>query len=445
MRGSPDICKQYALKGMYYMGNFLPKSLLARFALIIAVPAILFQILIIHLFYQRHWNNVVTQTSHLIVNNIAALINIIDAGDMKLADRVARTLNVAMLDPAKNYQDIRSNISEKEFHILAQVLEARFADFKIFQHESYLDIFIKKDSALLQFRISNKPLINPTTIVFVVWILCLNLFVIIVSIIFSKNQIKSILDLARAADQFGKGIKSKYDFKPSGAREIRLAGFAFIKMRERIEGQINKHTKMLAMISHDLRTPLTRLKLQLALLPDMETKAMEDDINSMQQMIDSYLNFAKGQLIEEKQRINLSELLSQYCKKAHYSNLEVVFLDPAQEVHANINVKNFLRVLDNIFSNSAKYANKVQVSLSMDKYISIEIDDDGPGVSSHEQELLAAPFYRSDASRRLGKEGNVGLGLAIADEIIKDHLGELKILRSKALGGLLVRILLTLS
>jgi two-component system osmolarity sensor histidine kinase EnvZ len=429
---------------MRYIRNLLPKSLFARFALIIAVPAILFQILIIYLFYQRHWSNVATQTSHLIVNNIVALVRILDSGDIKLADQVASTLNVAIIKPAEKYQDIQSNISGREFRILAQELKAKFIDVKIFQRQNSLDIFIRKFDTLLQFRISNKPLTNPTTIVFVVWILCLNLFVIVVSIIFSKNQIRSILDLAKAADQFGKGVKLKYDFKPSGAREIRLAGFAFIKMRERIEGQINKHTKMLAMISHDLKTPLTRLKLQLALLPGMEIKAMEDDINSMQQMIDSYLNFAKGELVEEKQRIDLVELLSQYCQNKHYPNLELAFFNSIKEARANINVKNFLRVLDNIFSNSAKYADKSQIHLSKNRYILVDIHDNGPGVSKQESKLLTQPFYRSDISRRLGKEGNVGLGLTIAQEIIKDHFGELKVSRSKILGGLLVRIALPL-
>ncbi len=391
----------------------------------------------------------VNHTSMLISNNISSLITIVNTGDKALVDEISRSLNIVFSEFDSDYSAIQTKINTHEISILYQTLFLRFDDLKIVEKDDKLNVFVRNKDKILKFNIHVKPLVNSTTYVFVLWLLCLNLFVITISVIFSKNQIRSILDLANAADQFGKGLKLKYDFKPTGASEIRLAGFAFIKMRERIENQVNKHTKMLAMISHDLRTPLTRLKLQLELLSLAENiDDMKDDIGSMQQMIDSYLDFARGELTEEAAKVDISKFVQDYSKNNHYKTLGIIKGKVEAELYANINVKNFTRVLDNIFSNSAKYAQKLKVSVYQDKVqqiINIDLEDDGSGVDDKEKEMILKPFYRSDASRHLGKEGNVGLGLAIAKEIIKEHGGSIKILNSQDIGGLMVRITLNLS
>jgi two-component system osmolarity sensor histidine kinase EnvZ len=411
--------------------------------LIIILPSILFQCLIVYLFYERHWSNVVTHTSQLISNNISAIITTINAGNSDLADKLAKQLNIDLKQTSQDYRNINNNVNKREFNILYQTLLVKFNNVKIIEYENELEIFIPHLGHVLQFNISSKPLVNPTAYVFVLWLLFLNLFVILISIIFTKNQIRSILDLAKAADQFGKGIKSKHNFKPSGAQEIRLAGLAFIKMRERIENQINKHTKMLAMISHDLKTPLTRLKLQLEFLSTSENDAIKDDINSMQQMIDSYLSFARGELTEETIEVNLSEFIKEYCGYNQYPNLKILLGLMDVNLSADINTKNFNRVLDNILSNSSRYATKCKISLYKNlEMINLDIEDNGPGVDDKEKEMILKPFYRSDTSRHLGKEGNVGLGLTIAKEIVREQGGFLKILNSEDMGGLMVKILI---
>jgi len=426
---------------MHFIFKYAPKSLLARFMLIIIIPVLLFQFFTVYIFYQRHWSNVVSHTSQLISNNIAVLIYLSKTQSNDTLLQVASKFNIDF-KIGKNYEQIIPHIETRELNILDDVLSVRFKNVKIVENESDVDVFIKDNQESFNFKISAKPLVNPTTYVFVLWLLFLNLAVIITSVFFAKNQIRSILELAKAADNFGKGIKN--EFKPAGADEIRLAGFAFIKMRERIDSQIRKHTKMLAMISHDLKTPLTRLKLQLALLAsDKIAQEMNDDINSMAQMIDSYLNFARGELTDEKVETDLSILIRDYVAYQNYPNLKIVFGKMENNTNAKIDIKNFNRVLDNIISNSSKYAKKVQISLyKAQNTINIDIEDNGKGVEDNEKELILKPFYRSDKSRHLGKEGNVGLGLAIAKEIIKEHSGYIKILDSKALGGLMVRITL---
>lgn len=429
---------------MRFISKYLPKSLFTRFILIIILPAILCQPLVIYLFYQRHWSNVVSHTSTLVANNLSTITILIDQKEPELAKQIAKHLNIEFSFSAQsNYNQLTSDIYRNEVDILYSAISKRFSNFKIIESGEILDIFIKTNRHIFKFTIPVKPLVNPTTYIFVLWILFLNLTVITTSILFGKSQIRSILELAKVADQFGKGIK-KQDFKPSGASEVRIAGQAFIKMRQRIENQINRHTKMLAMISHDLKTPLTRLRLQIELLPTSESlDNMKNDLVSMQQMIDSYLNFAKGQLVAETTRINLAWLLKEYFENQPYKNLKVAWGVVQESIEFELETKNFTRVLDNITANSAKYARQIFVSLYRDnKMINIDIEDNGPGVDDKEKQMILKPFYRSDKARNLGKTSSVGLGLTIAREIIKEHKGFIKIIDSAKLGGLLVRIIL---
>jgi len=290
----------------------------------------------------------------------------------------------------------------------------------------------------------NKPLVSFTTDVFKWWWLLSNCFVVIISILFARNQIKSILALAKAADLFGKGLNFKEDFKPQGTKEIREAGFAFIKMKKRIEDQMNKHTKMLAMISHDLKTPLTRLKLQMELMPEDEKMEMiKSDLDAMTGMIEHYLSFAKGAIIDQLHDVNLVVFVKEYLKHIATTKLKIDFGKVGEGLIVRLNTQSFCRVLDNILSNSAKYAQKVLISIYRKKeMIFLDIEDNGPGVQIRERELILQPFYRSDQSRNLNNQSNVGLGLAIAYEIIKEHNGIIEILKSRHLKGLLVRVTL---
>lgn len=251
--------------------------------------------------------------------------------------------------------------------------------------------------------------------------------------IFSKNQIKSILTLADAADQFGQGITILQTFKPSGAKEIKKAGIAFLKMKERIEKQITTRTRMLAMISHDLCTPLTRMKLQLELMnKSEETEGLKEDILTMQQMIKSYLDFAKGKNGEEAQIIELSSWMSTIINKWS-ANIELL---ATEQITAQIKPINFERAISNVISNAIKYSTKIRITVySSSTNVIIKIEDNGIGIKDEEKLLVFKAFYRSDKSRSLNNSGNVGLGLAITKEIIIVHNGTISLQDQKCINN----------
>lgn len=424
--------------------KLFPQSLVSRFMLIIILPTILFQCVIIYVFYQRHWSNVVQRTSYLIANNISVIIDVAEQDKMDLARQIANRYNIVFETTYTNYQGIKNKIKKQEFEILRGELKKRFPVVRIVQKAHTSEIFIQQGFLFYHFSILNKPLVSFTTDLFKWWWFLSNCFVVIISILFARNQIRSILALAKAADLFGKGLNFKEDFKPQGAKEIRDAGFAFIKMKKRIEDQMNKHTKMLAMISHDLKTPLTRLKLQIELLSEGdEMEMIKNDLDSMNAMIENYLSFAKGTLIDQLHDVNLVFFVKEYLKHIAATKLEVDFGKIDEDLKVRLNTQSFCRVLDNILSNSAKYAKCALISIYRKKeMIFLDIEDNGPGVQATERELILQPFYRADQARNLNTQSNVGLGLAIAYEIIKEHNGIIEILKSKHLKGLLVRITL---
>jgi two-component system osmolarity sensor histidine kinase EnvZ len=254
--------------------------------------------------------------------------------------------------------------------------------------------------------------------------------------------VRSIVRLTEAADFLGKDIKT--DYKPSGAYEIRKAGIAFLKMTERINKQFLKRTRMLAMISHDLRTPLTRMKLQLELMPNSEEKeGFKSDINSMIQIISSYLDFAKGEYVEETENIQIYSMILN-AVKTNYSNFDVLVTTGSGFNKSDtfpIKKLSFMRALSNLMDNAVKYSDRVRILLYSDlENLYIDLEDNGIGIKDSEKIAVFQPFFRSDKARNLSDSGNVGLGLAITHEIIKNHRGSIVLKDSKDLGGLCVHI-----
>jgi len=300
-------------------------------------------------------------------------------------------------------------------------------------------LYLNNHNKTLQIQLPYKAILNPTTDIFVLWIVFLTLLLLSISLIFSKNQIKSIIELADAAERYGSG-ESNYEYKPSGAKEIRQAGLAFLKMKERIQRQTAKRTHMLAMISHDLKTPLTRMKLQVELMDDSEEKEeLRYDIDSMKHMVDTYLDFVRGEGGENFQEVNLVTWLKQYIvNKWAKSNINLIA--PEETAMVLIKAHSFERAITNIVGNAFKYANQVDIILHVkrDKII-IDIEDNGKGIKKEERNKVFKPFYRSDQSRPLDNVAGVGLGLAITKEIITGHYGTISLGKSKKLNGLLVQ------
>ena len=268
------------------------------------------------------------------------------------------------------------------------------------------------------------------------WITLPGFLLITIAIVFLKNQTRPIVNLAKAAEKFGKGEFIK-EFRPSGAREIRQAAYEFDKMRKRITIHLNQRSEMLSGISHDLRTPLTRLKLQLALLKQQDlAKKMGDDIEEMERMLNEYLEFSRNQKNEETEIVNINNLIFEIIKKYDVKHIN---FKPQENLSINIRPNSIKRCLINLIDNSLAYGDKVEISTEKrSRDTLILIDDDGPGIAEKEYLNVMKPFYRIDKSRGQNKSG-VGLGLSIANDVIRSHGGNISLTKSP-LNGLRVKI-----
>lgn len=430
------------MKAMHFISKLLPRTLFIRFMFIIIIPILIGQIVAIFLFYDRHWYNVSYYTSTIIINEIESLIKEHRNNSREITHLSENYLNLSYQFQINKKLSIKQPKLGEPLTIFKNILATKIHEKNIVKlnKENKIEVFLELKDGILYITFPAKLLLNPTVYIFVLWIISLTIILLSVSIIFSKNQIKSILALADSMDKFGQGVLKGKNFKPSGALEIRKAGLAFLKMRTRIEKQITKRTTMLAMISHDLRTPLTRMKLQLELMEESEeTTGLKQDILTMQQMINSYLDFAKGESTEEFEEILLLPWMEKFLNKWSHVNIE--FIKPANLDKVLIKPNSFERALSNLIGNAIKYGTKIKISLKDNSStVAIIIEDNGIGIDDTEKHLVFKPFYRSDKARQLDNASNVGLGLAITKEIINNHKGFIYLEDSKDLGGLSVRI-----
>jgi two-component system osmolarity sensor histidine kinase EnvZ len=413
--------------------------------LIIIIPTLISQILIIFLFYDRHWYNVSYYNSNIIANEIKSLISDYNKRDTKApSGSMIDYLNLSYQVYKNSDLPKKQPKINEELGIFKNILDVKINKQNIvgLNKDGKIEALFKVDNDIIKIIFASKLLMNPTTYIFVLWLIFLTIILLSISLIFSKNQIKSILALANAADEFGQGIKNVTKFKPSGAQEIRKAGFAFLKMKDRIEKQIAKRTQLLAMISHDLCTPITRMKLQLELMKNSEEKAgLQEDINSMQQMIASYLDFARGEGGEEFQELSIQAWIQNLIQTKWLKN-NIEFVSGVGEIKLHIQPFAFERAISNLINNSAKYSKKIRITiLTKNSNVIINVEDDGAGIIDEEKDLVFKPFYRLDKSRTIDNYANVGLGLAITKEIILGHYGSISLEDSQDLGGLLVRII----
>ncbi len=420
--------------------KLIPKSLLSRFVLIIIIPTLIGQCFALHLFYERHWYNVSYHTSSLIISEIESLLKQETIYQNKNQAKDYLNLSYILLPNKKITKNLQSKAEELEIFKKHLGNKINYPNDVSMDENGKIRILIQIHKDLLSITLPAKILLNPTTYIFVLWVIFLTIILLSVSLIFSKNQIKSILDLTNAAEKYGRGEKMN-NYKPSGAREIRRAGLAFIKMKDRIERQATRRTQMLAMISHDLKTPLTRMKLQVELMDNSEEKEeLSHDINSMQYMISSYLDFARGEGGENFNKVELNIWITDYIKSSwNKSNIQVMTQKP--KIYAQIKPHSFTRALNNIISNATKYSTKIKISVySHNKDAMITIEDNGKGIDDTEKIHVFKPFYRGNKARTLEHSTNIGLGLAITKEIIIGHYGSISLEESQTLKGLLVKI-----
>ena len=305
-------------------------------------------------------------------------------------------------------------------------------------YKELIDIRIKYNNGYFKFLVPRDRITSSSARIFALWITVPALIMVFISLIFLKNQTRPITNLARAAEKFGKGEEIS-EFKPSGASEIRQAGYEFDKMRKRIIRHLNQRSEMLSGISHDLRTPLTRMKLQIAFIKDKSlANKLSEDINEMEKMLNEYLQFTKSSFQEKDETFNLTELLDEITKKY---DKEDISTNLTPRVYFNGRKNLIKRCINNLIDNAVKYGKKINVELSKNNNnLFMKIEDDGPGIPKNEYDNVFKPFYKINKGRADSKS-SVGLGLSIASDIVRSHGGNIKLEKSK-MNGLEVRIFL---
>ena len=430
-----------------FIKNLLPKRLFYRALLIVAVPVIVIQLIITIVFFDSLWIKTNKGMTRALVSEIKTFIEVYNNDDY---DKEEIT-NLYSL-----YQDLNIEfIKEQEFNFiyderwfspldrtLRRELKSKFSNNKFwFNTTSYkelVDLRIKYQNGFFKFLIPRDRLTSSSARIFGLWITVPAIIMVIISLIFLKNQTRPITALAKAAERFGKGEEIE-EFKPSGAAEIRQAGFEFDKMRKRILRHLNQRSEMLSGISHDLRTPLTRMKLQMAFVKDKDiANKLTEDINEMEKMLNEYLQFTSSSYLEKDELFDLSDLIEEIINK--YNN-ENISKDLPVRIYFNGRKNLIRRCVNNLIDNALKYGEKVNIELSKKTTnIFINIEDDGPGIPEKEYDNVFKPFYKIDKGRAETKS-SVGLGLSIASDIIRSHGGNVKLEKS-SLNGLGVRIFL---
>jgi len=430
-----------------YLKNILPKRLFYRALLIVAVPVIVLQLLITIVFFDSLWIKTNKGMTRALVNEINTFVEVydqekLDKNELKDLFSLFLDLNIELIENEKFVSQYNERWFSPIDRSLRRELKSNFnlGDywFNTTSYKELIDLRIKFEDGYFKFLVPKDRVTSSSARLFALWITVPAIIMVIISLIFLKNQTRPITNLARAAERFGKGEEME-EFKPSGALEIRQAGHEFDKMRKRINRHLNQRTEMLSGISHDLRTPLTRMKLQIAFVKDLDlAKKLTEDIDEMEKMLNEYLQFTSSSYAEKDEMFNLSELIENIIIK--YDNKNIV-----QELIPRIYIsgrKNLIsRSLNNIIDNSFKYAKQIEIKLSKkNTNIFIIIDDDGPGIPKSEYENVFKPFYKIDKSRAESKS-SVGLGLSIASDIIRSHGGYIMLEKSK-MNGLRVKIFL---
>ena len=428
-----------------FFKKFLPKGLFYRSLIIVAAPTILLQLIVTIVFFDSIWIKANKGMTRSLVGEIKTLSDVYNSDD-------ASQINYITDIYKKNFDFVINSIDEP---LPKEVFERRFSpmdrslrrelkstfgnDNYWFNTVNYLDIVevrIRSDNKNLQFFFPKERIATSSVRLFVLWITLPSILLILIAILFLKNQTRPITNLAKAAQRFGKGDYIN-EFRPSGARDIRNAAYEFDRMAKRINRHLNQRSEMLSGISQDLRTPLTRLKLQLAMVNNKEiSNNMSKDIDEMENMLNDYLQFAKTQTKENTEKINLKDVFQIIENKIKKSNLKIKF---ESEISFYGRKNAIQRCFTNIINNGLIYGENINVTVQKSSNRAVILfDDDGPGIPIEHHRNVFKPFFRLDKSRSLNKSG-VGLGLAIVEDIVHSHGGNIQLSKSN-MGGLQVKV-----
>ena len=424
--------------------NLLPKRLFYRGLLIVAVPIVVLQVTITLVFFDSLWIKTNKGMTKSLVSEIVTIIDIYN-NESEYNKKIVTDLynknfsfSVRFLKNEK-LPDIKV---ERWFSPMDRTLRKELKPkinqywFNTIAYKEVVDLRIKFRDGVLQIFFPKERIQASSFRIFALWITLPAILMITIAIIFLKNQTRPITKLAEASERFGRGEDIE-EFRASGALEIRKAGLEFDKMRKRILRHLNQRSEMLSGISHDLRTPLTRIKLQLAMIKDKDlSKRLSEDVDEMEKMLNEYLQFASTDAKDKTETFDLSELVKNINNK--YENPNIIN-DFDSQIYFNGRKNLIQRCINNLIDNSLKYGKKIVVKIKkQNSNIIISIDDDGPGIPKSEYQNIIKPFYKIDKSRSDSKS-SVGLGLTISSDIAKSHGGDINFEKSK-LGGLQVKI-----
>ena len=430
-----------------FIKDLLPKRLFYRALLIVAIPVLVLQLVITIVFFDSLWIKTNKGMTKALVNEINTFIEVYD-DEIYNKDEITNLFSV--------YQDLNIEFVEDDNFVyiyderwfspidrtLRRELKSRFGSndfwFDTTNYKELIDLRIKYQNGYFKFLVPRDRVTSSSARIFALWITVPAIIMVFISLIFLKNQTRPITNLAKVAEKFGKGEEIE-EYKPSGAAEIRQAGYEFERMRKRINRHLNQRSEMLSGISHDLRTPLTRMKLQIAFIKDKDLASkLTEDINEMEKMLNEYLQFTSSSFLEKNEKFNLTELITETIKK--YNN-ENISSNIPNELYF-FGRKNLIkRCVNNLVDNAIKYGDKVKVELTKStSNLFIKIEDNGPGIPENEYENVFKPFYKIDKGRAETKS-SVGLGLSIASDIIRSHGGNIKLEKS-SMNGLGVKIFL---
>ena len=429
--------------------KILPAGLFYRSLIIVAAPTIILQIIITVVFFDSIWIKANKGLTRSLVGELKTLSDVYTGKDQNQINYLTEQFkyNFDFIINVKN-EELPKISRERKYspmdRSLRRELKSIFGNsnywFDTVKYEDTVEIKVKSNDLIIQILFPKEKIAPSSVRLFILWITLPSLLLVSIAVIFLKNQTRPIVNLAKAAERFGKGDLI-HEIKPSGASEIRKAAYEFDRMAKRIERHLKQRSEMLSGISHDLRTPLTRLKLQLAMLNQKDiSKKMSKDIDEMENMLNNYLQFAKSQVQEASIATNINELFKEIISEKDNKNLHLNLVGEIVLVGRRNALK---RCFNNIIENGLNYAKNVYIDVNKSaNRLNIIVDDDGPGISIDQYKNVFKPFYRLDESRNLNKSG-VGLGMSIAEDIARSHGGNIELNEGKY-KGLKVKISLPL-
>ncbi|MDF1670667.1 MAG: ATP-binding protein [Roseovarius sp.] len=423
-----------------WLKPYLPRSLYGRTLLIMLLPVISLLLVVSVVFIQRHFDGVSRQMTLSVSREIRLLLHETPGGVQDIASsRVARTLGIAVVPMPpeevpkaddRRWYDLTGGVVTRELHrLMPDLLVVELPD------DQLVRLYFEHDGPPLELSFDRRRVSAAQPHQLLVNMAVFGILMTVVSFLYLRNQLRPITRLARAAEAFGRGRHINY--RPSGAIEVRAAGNAFLDMRNRIERQIEQRTLMLSGVSHDLRTPLTRLKLGLSMLEDEESAAMQHDVEDMERLLNEFLDFARGAQEGEPEKVDPIVLVRQIVEDAQRANIAVDLVLTEGQGTVPLRAGGIRRAVENLINNAVRYGARAEVSVLLsEKSLRIRVEDDGPGIPAAQREEAIKPFTRLEPARNQNRGTGVGLGLSIAMDIARAHGGTLRLGESARMGGL---------